>query len=171
MALYDWPMNQYKVPNYGLLYDNVNPYADSMGLMSGAYSPWDTPAVDSNYTGDPWFKGPDVTWGSPDQEYADYMQGLVDDEAAAIRNANNINNPYYDGSDGEAATDMSTGNNLIGDYINAMAAKGKSLGYGIQDILAQAQDLDAYGGVAADASGGTVGDQSMGGGGHPDAGW
>ena len=121
MALYDWPINQYKFPNEGLLYQNVNPYAESMGLMSGAYSPWEGPASESGWS-NPWFKGPDVTWSSPNIDFGNYMQGLADAEAEAIRNANNtnnINNPYYDGSDGQAATGVSDPNSPIGQMISS----------------------------------------------------
>lgn len=140
MALYDWPTNQYKVPSEGLLYQNVNPYADSIGLMSGAYSPWDTPAVDFNYTGDPWFKGPEVTWSSPDTDYSAYMQKLADDEAAAIRNANNINNnnPYY-GSGGDVDTGVSDSDSFIGKMVSKYGQNFVDLGYNMQNILGRAQ--------------------------------
>ena len=138
MALYDWPINQYKFPSEGLLYQNVNPYADSMGLMSGAYSPWSAPAVDFNYTGDPWFKGPDVTWSSPDTDYAAYMQGLADAEAEAIRNSNN-NNPYYNngGEDNQGPVGPNTG--PVADYVDAVFGNMANMAYGVQNAMAGAQ--------------------------------
>ena len=118
MALYDWPINQYKFPSEGLLYQNVNPYADSIGLMSGAYSPWDTPAVDFNYTGDPWFKGPEVTWGSPDTDYVAYMQKLADDEAEAIRKNNTTTNDIIDeGGSDDSQDSVQGGYASIGDML------------------------------------------------------
>jgi len=140
MALYDWPINQYKFPSEGLLYQNVNPYADSMGLMSGAYSPWEGPASESGWS-NPWFKGPDVTWSSPNTDYADYMQGLADAEAEAIRNANNINNPYYNngGEDNQGPVGPNTG--PVADFVDSVMGNMADFGYGVTGALGQAQGL------------------------------